>query len=104
LSKDSIPQIGNSEPVWDAVFELSMAQPVAKRLFFHQDKYYYVKLVGVFPSKSKPSEDKKPSPESAPALFKNAIMETWKASLEKQATIKISDSFKKSTGPRSASL
>lgn len=102
LSAESIPQIGSSETLMDALFELSAAHPVAKRLLFHQDKYYYLKLLRVQPTPS-PS-DKKPETDTIVAQFQKELFENWMKSIEKQASIKISDSLKQKPGSRSTSL
>lgn len=102
LSSGSIPQVGSSESLIDALFELSASKPVAKRLLFHQDKYYYLKLLRVQPAPSAP--EKTPPPDALVSLFQKDLFENWMKTVEKQASIKISESLKQKSQPRSTSL
>lgn len=90
LEKNSIPEIGNSESMMEALFDLSPSQPIAKRLYFYQDKYYYLKLVSVNPT---PASSTKGSTEpdtgkTESVAFQRDLFQNWLSSIEKQASIK----------------
>lgn len=100
LEKDTIPQIGNGESMIEAVYDMTPSAPIAKRLYFYQDKYYYLKLLSVTTA----AASKEKAPESEPRKteavnLQRDLFQSWLATIEKQASIKISSSLgKKSKG------
>jgi hypothetical protein len=96
LEKDSIPQIGNGESMIEAVYDLTPAAPVAKRLYFYQDKYYYLKLLSVTtaaPTKEAAQDGNSGKTEAV--NFQRDLFQNWLAGIEKQASIKISSTLEK---------
>jgi len=92
LDKNTIPEIGNSEAILEAIFELSPSSKVVKRLYLFQDQYYYLKLASL--SKTEPktktgSEEQIPEEKTA---YQNVIFEDWLKGIEKQASIKMKTS------------
>jgi len=96
LDKETLPEIGNVESMIDAVYDLTPSAPVAKRLYFYQDKYYYLKLVSVTavpPSKEKPQNNDSGKTEAV--TFQRDLFQNWLATIEKKASIKVTNSFEK---------
>jgi peptidyl-prolyl cis-trans isomerase D len=96
LEKDSIPQIGNGESMIEAVYDLTLASPIAKRLYFYQDKYYYLKLLSVtMASPTKETAKDVDLGKTEAVNFQRDLFQNWLAAIEKQASIKISSSLEK---------
>ncbi|MFM8269787.1 MAG: SurA N-terminal domain-containing protein [Pseudomonadota bacterium] len=95
LDKNSIPDIGSVESMLEGVYDLTPTQPIPKRLYFYQDKYYYLKLVSI--SKAAPSKPEANSTKekNEAVVFQRDVFQTWLASIEKQASIKFSGPFEK---------
>lgn len=95
LEKNSIPEIGGSETMLEAIFQLTPESKVVKRLVLYQDKYYYLKLGSWKKLKpSSPDQDKKRSEEQV-ATVQRLLFEDWMKDIEKQASIKLSGPFNK---------
>lgn len=88
LGQGYLPNIGQSEPMMDAVFLLSKKDPVSKRLFFHQNHYYFLKLASV--ETPKPEDFEKSADvveKSVETSLQSELMSQWVAKLRKQSTI-----------------
>ncbi len=94
LGQGHVPNIGQSEPILDAVFALSLKDPVAKKLHYHQNHYYYLKLATVERPKA---EDFEKSAEvvskSAETALQTELMSQWVAALRKQSTVNLEIQF-----------
>lgn len=102
LDKETIPDIGNAESLIEGIYELTPGAPIPKRLYFFQDKYYYVKLISASALKEEPlkKEDEDVLINSLQAdLFKN-----WISTLEKQASIKLDKEFEDKPNQKTTSL
>lgn len=95
LEKNSIPDIGGSETMWETIYQLTPQSKVAKRLLLYQDKYYYLKLGSWKKLKSgTPDQDKKEGEEQM-ATLQRSFFEDWMKEIEKQASIRFSGPFNK---------
>lgn len=96
LDKNLIPEVGNVESMMEAVYDLTPTNPVAKRLYFYQDKYYYLKLLSLGKAPAPKAGSKETSPgKSESVVFQNDLFQNWLATLEKQASIKVAGPFDK---------
>lgn len=89
LGQGYIPSLGQNDAILDAAMELTKEKPIAKKLFFVQDGYYYVKL-GKF-EVPKLSELEKKATETDRNLvsgLQNELITDWLNDLEKKASIK----------------
>ncbi len=93
LAGNYIPNVGEAEPVMDAVFNLSEKSPLPPKLIEHQDAVYYVKLRQV----ERPKTDAKSTAENTErgveAGFQNELVTQWIAGLKKKATVKTEVNF-----------
>jgi peptidyl-prolyl cis-trans isomerase D len=89
LGQGYLPNIGQSDAILDSVFELSKQSPVAKKLFYQQDAYYYVKLASLeLPKEEEFSKEKEGVEKNIEASLQNEIFRQWVEGLEKTASIK----------------
>lgn len=88
LAEGNIPGIGAVDSMLDGVGELSKASPQSKKLFYHQDHFYVVKLISFEPPKSTDLEKNKEASESKlVSSMRNALMTSWQEGLKKSASI-----------------
>ncbi len=89
LSQGYIPSLGQNDAILDAAMELTKEKPVAKKLFFVQDGYYYIKL-GKFDVPKLADLEKKLSETDKTLVsgLQNELITDWLNDLEKKATIK----------------
>lgn len=88
LGQGYVPNIGQSEAILDAVFGLSMKDPVSKKLHYHQNHYYYLKLASV--ERPKPEDFEKSAEvveKSVETSLQSELMSQWVAALRKTSTI-----------------
>ncbi len=88
LGQGYVPNIGQSEGILDAVFLLSMKDPVSKKLHYHQNNYYYLKLASV--ERPKPEDFEKSAEvveKSVETSLQSELMSQWVAALRKTSTI-----------------
>lgn len=100
LGEATIPGIGKAEGIIDGIFELTPTSPVARRLYFFENHYYFIKLKNVeFAKENEFAKEQKAIEESTKQELKTAVLGTWTESLAKQSTIKNEISFtEKGTG------
>ena len=91
LDKNNIPEIGNADSILEALYELSPKQPSPKKFYFYQDKYYYLKLLSISPSKE--NAPKKEDEDAFSNALQADLFKSWIESLEKQASIKMDKEF-----------
>lgn len=90
LGQGYIPQIGQVDAMVDAVFTLTKDAPVAKKLFFFQDNYYYVKLTSMEMPKTQEFQKSSESVEKNIATsLQGELLTSWIKGLEKNSTIKM---------------
>lgn len=100
-----IPQVGNVDTMVDGVFALTKASPVAKKLFYNQDHYYFLKLHSVeFPKPGSLEKDREVVEKSALSSLQNEIVNQWLAELQKQATIKKELNFGAAPAPETQQM
>lgn len=105
IGQGSIPTIGAVESMVDAIFELSPEHPFPKRLFFYQDKYYYLKLIATTPPKPEAlAKDTESAEKTLANLLQGEVFKDWVTGLEKQASIKLEDKFDQKKGSRPTTL
>ncbi len=100
LSQGYIPSLGQNDAILDAVMELTPASPVAKKLFFVQDGFYYVKLSKLEIPKLTDLEKQAPEVDRTIASgLQSELVTHWIEDLEKKASIKY-ESSGKGKGPQ----
>lgn len=95
LEKNSIPEIGGSETMLEAIYQLSPESRVVKRFALYQDKYYYLKLGSWKKLKPSPTEQDKKGSEEQVATVQRLLFEDWMKDIEKQASIRLNAPFNK---------
>lgn len=94
LGEETIPGIGKAEGIIDGFFELTPTHPIAKRLYFFENHYYFIKLKNVeFAKESEFKKEQNAIEESAKQELKTAVLGTWTEALAKKSTIKNEISF-----------
>jgi len=89
LSQGYIPSLGQNDAILDEAMELTKDKPVAKKLFFVQDGYYYIKL-GKLEVPQLVDLEKKATDIDRTLVsgLQNELITDWLNDLEKKATIK----------------
>jgi peptidyl-prolyl cis-trans isomerase D len=89
IGQGSIPSIGAAEPIVDAVFNLTLKDPVAKKLLPFGGAYYYVKLKSVDrPKQTEYVKNRESVERDVETQLQTELLTKWVANLEKSATIK----------------
>jgi peptidyl-prolyl cis-trans isomerase D len=89
IGQGYIPNIGQADSIMDSIFALTPAKPVAKRLFNHQDAYYFIKLRSIeFPKEGDFAKAKDSIEKNEGTALQTELITTWVNSLQKQASIK----------------
>lgn len=89
LGQGYLPNIGPSDPMMDSVFEMTKEKPVANKLFYHQDAYYYLKLASLeLPKESDFAKEKEGVEKNLETSLQNEVFRQWLEALEKKASIK----------------
>jgi len=70
LAEGYVPQIGQSDTVLDEVYNLTPKDKISRKLAYHQNNYYYLKLLSFTPAKS---VDYKKEVESVDAAATSAL-------------------------------
>jgi peptidyl-prolyl cis-trans isomerase D len=98
-----VPQVGNVDAILDGVFALSKDKPVAPKLFYNQEHYYYLKLASVeYPKEGSLAKDRDVIERGAVSPLQNELMNQWISDLQKQATVKTELKF--DTAPTSEQM
>ncbi len=101
LGQGYIPNIGQAEPMLDAVFALSLKDPISKKLHYHQNNYYYLKLATVEKPKAEDFEKSAEVVEkSLGTSLQSELMSQWVENLKKQSTV--TKEIKFPEGPQNA--
>jgi len=73
------------------VGSLTMADRVAKKLFYHQDHFYYVKLASLEqPKASDFAKHRESVARSVDSSYQQVVIGDWLAKLKKESTIQTS--------------
>lgn len=90
LGQGYIPGVGQVDAMVDAVFALTKEKPIAKKLFFFQDSYYYVKLSSMELPKAAEFQKATDSTEKNIATsLQGELLTSWIKNLEKKSSIKM---------------
>jgi peptidyl-prolyl cis-trans isomerase D len=90
LAQGYIPNIGQNDAMMDSVFELSKQSPLAKKLFYHQDAYYTLKLASIeLPKEEDLVKDRENIEKSLQSEIQNEVFRAWVEDLKKKASIKM---------------
>lgn len=88
LAEGNIPGLGAIESIIDGVGELSKKEPQSKKLFYHQDNFYVVKLLSFeIPKPSELEKNKEANENKFISSMRNALMASWQEGLKKSASI-----------------
>ncbi len=88
FGEGNIPSIGPVDSILDGVAELSKSQPIAKKLFYSQENYYYIKLLSFDLPKSAEADKARDGEEKKLlASLQRSLMESWQDNLKKKAKI-----------------
>jgi hypothetical protein len=88
FGEGNIPGIGAVDSILDGISELSKSQPVAKKLFYAQDSYYYIKLNSFqLPTPSEIQKNEEAEAGKVATSFQRGLMESWQDNLKKKASI-----------------
>lgn len=88
LGEGNIPGIGQVDSILDGATELSKSQPVAKKLFYAQDYFYYIKLLSFETPKTADLEKNREAIEKkVMGSLQRALMDSWQENLKKKASI-----------------
>ena len=91
-----IPNVGQADPIVDAVFELTMEHPFPKRLIPFQNGYYFIKLVSLdSPKLADFAKDEEVLEKSVGTALQTELITDWVTKLQKTATVKTELSFEK---------
>ncbi len=100
LSASSIPSLGDSPVVWDAVFALNKEHPVVPELLPQGNKYLYLTLKKVVPAsaqKKKAGTQKEPPSRDGSANFQLAaesdVLKNWVDTLRMRSSVKMELKF-----------
>jgi peptidyl-prolyl cis-trans isomerase D len=95
LSEGYIPQLGQADVLLDAVYDLTPDKPMAKKLFYHQNNFYYLKLRSVDYAKEADFAKNADSVEKTEAgELQSEVIMAWINAFRKQSTIKTELNFK----------
>lgn len=84
-----VPQVGQAEPVLDAVFQLTPKDPQVKALIPYQDNYYYVKLVSFeAPKAADFQKTSETVARSVEGQMQSELVTKWVGELQKRASVK----------------
>jgi peptidyl-prolyl cis-trans isomerase D len=84
----NIPGIGQIDSILDGVTELTQSHPVAKKLFYAQENYYYVKLLSFeLPKAQDVTKNRETSDKKVAGQLQRSLMESWQDNLKKKASI-----------------
>jgi len=98
LAQGYIPQIGEVPAIIDAVGSLTMSDRVAKKLFYHQDHFYYVKLASLEqPKASDFAKHRESVARSVDSSYQQVVIGDWLGKLKKEGTIQTSKKFASAT-------
>lgn len=90
LGQGYLPNIGQADGMMDAVFELTKQQPVAKKLFPHQDSYYYLKLATMeLPKETEFAKEKENLERTLSNEVQGELFRAWVEELQKKAKVKM---------------
>lgn len=85
-----IPQIGEVPAIVDAVSSLSTKDRIAKKLFYHQDHFYYVKLVSLErPKASDFAKHRESIARSLDATIQNVVIGDWLEKLKTSGSVQM---------------
>jgi peptidyl-prolyl cis-trans isomerase D len=88
LGEGNIPGIGQIDSILDGATELSKAQPIAKKLFYAQDYFYYIKLLSFETPKATDLEKNREATEKKLAgSVQRALINSWQENLKNKAKI-----------------
>jgi peptidyl-prolyl cis-trans isomerase D len=91
LSQGYIPQIGEVASIIEAVGGLTLKDRTAKKLFYHQDHYYYIKLASLErPKASDFAKHRESIARSLDASYQNVVITDWLGKLKKDSSIQLS--------------
>lgn len=90
LGQGYVPGIGQLDAMMDSVFEMTKEKPLAKKLFFFQDSYYYVKLSSMELPKTQELQKNSETVEKTLATsLQGELITSWIKDLEKKSSIKM---------------
>lgn len=94
LGQGFVPNVGQVDSMIDAAFELTKEKPVAKKLFFFQDHYYYVKLLSMdMPKKDDFAKNAETVEKGIVTALQGELLSTWIKDLQKKSTVKTDVAF-----------
>lgn len=89
LGQGYIPGVGQVDSMIDAVFTLTKQDPIAKKLYFFQDSYYYVKLSSMDLAKVQDQKATDAVEKTIATSLQGELITSWIKNLEKKASIKM---------------
>lgn len=88
FGENNIPGIGQVDSILEGISELSKAQPIAKKLFYSQDQYYYIKLLNFqMPKEAEVEKNRETESKKIVADLQKSLIESWIDNLKKKASI-----------------
>lgn len=105
FGEGNIPGIGAVDSILDGVTELSLAQPIAKKLYYYQDQYYYIKLASFqTPKSSELEKNLETDSKKVVSSLQRSLMDSWIDNLKKKASIEneLASKTKKNLVPETA--
>ena len=89
LGQGYIPNVGQADPIVDAVFQLTPEHPLVKKLIPFQDAFYYVKLRTLErPKDADYGKNQEMVEKNVATSLRTEVMSQWVAELQKNSTIK----------------
>lgn len=89
MGQGFVPNVGQIDALLDSVFELTKEKPVAKKLFFFQDHYYYVKLLKMdIPKKEDFAKNAEAVEKGVVSALQGEVLNAWINDLQKKSTVK----------------
>lgn len=102
IGQGYVPNVGQIDSLLDAVFDLTKEKPVAKKLFFFQDSYYYVKLLKMdLPKKEDFAKSAETVEKGVVMALQGELLNSWMKDLQKNSKVKTEVAFGGAQHPES---